>query len=192
MVKYCNKCGKELSDSSLFCKFCGHKIKSKVASSDKSFCYSCGKELSNHAIFCKHCGTKQFEDSVRDQKQFSCEYCKKEFPSETDCLKHEKNCSDNPLRKETKQERIIIQQVPKSRSKFLWIIVLVAVVLIVIIAINSNTSNTSSSSGGIVQRAITTSQCEIDYYSCVHDCGDGALSSLCKEKCTWVRSNCKG
>ena len=80
---------------------------------------------------------------------------------------------------------------PKSRAKFIWIIVLIAIILIFVIAVGSN-NNTSNSNSGIIERAVATPQCELTYYSCVHDCGDGALSSICREKCTWQRDSCKG
>ena len=33
--------------------------------------------------------------------------------------------------------------------------------------------------------------CEREYTNCVHDCGEGILSSICKEKCTYNRNDCQ-
>lgn len=33
--------------------------------------------------------------------------------------------------------------------------------------------------------------CERDYTNCVHDCGEGILSGICKEKCTYDRNSCQ-
>ncbi|MFH1377097.1 MAG: hypothetical protein ABIH25_05675 [Candidatus Woesearchaeota archaeon] len=46
---------------------------------------------------------------------------------------------------------------------------------------------------GIIISGCTISneaKCEIEYKSCVHDCGEGILSSICKEKCTYDRKQC--
>jgi uncharacterized protein YceK len=32
--------------------------------------------------------------------------------------------------------------------------------------------------------------CEREYTECVHECGEGILSSICKEKCTSDRTKC--
>lgn len=33
--------------------------------------------------------------------------------------------------------------------------------------------------------------CEREYADCVHDCGEGILNDLCKEKCTYDRNQCQ-
>lgn len=33
--------------------------------------------------------------------------------------------------------------------------------------------------------------CEREYTKCVHECGEGILSSICKEKCTYERNDCQ-
>lgn|GEM_PF-3271305 len=33
--------------------------------------------------------------------------------------------------------------------------------------------------------------CERNYTNCVHDCGEGILSGICKEKCTFDRNECQ-
>jgi hypothetical protein len=33
--------------------------------------------------------------------------------------------------------------------------------------------------------------CEREYTECVHECGEGILSGICKEGCTYERSKCQ-
>jgi len=48
----CEKCGKEISDNSVFCNNCG----SKLVMRQKKFCGNCGIELHSNAEFCGNCG----------------------------------------------------------------------------------------------------------------------------------------
>lgn len=34
-------------------------------------------------------------------------------------------------------------------------------------------------------------KCQRDFDKCNHDCGEGILSSICKEKCTYNYNKCK-
>jgi len=34
-------------------------------------------------------------------------------------------------------------------------------------------------------------KCESRYSSCMHDCGEGILSSICMEKCNYDRNQCQ-
>ncbi len=36
-----------------------------------------------------------------------------------------------------------------------------------------------------------TDPCEREYTDCMHDCGEGILSSICNEKCTYDRNKCQ-
>lgn len=47
---FCNKCGKEITNDSIFCSWCGAK--------QATTCGSCGAELQNGALFCHKCGNK--------------------------------------------------------------------------------------------------------------------------------------
>lgn len=51
MIK-CNKCGKELSDNSLFCTECGSEVE------PQNLCPSCGKDNTLNSKFCVECGTQ--------------------------------------------------------------------------------------------------------------------------------------
>lgn len=48
----CEKCGKEISDNSVFCNNCGSKLDER----QKKFCGNCGIELHSNAEFCGNCG----------------------------------------------------------------------------------------------------------------------------------------
>ena len=66
---------------------------------------------------------------------------------------------------------------PKSNLRIV-VILLIAIVIV--------------SSGIILVGGCTIlDPCERKYTSCVHDCGEGILSDLCKEKCTYDRNQCK-
>lgn len=51
---YCRNCGKEISEESTYCLYCGVRQK-------ENYCRNCGKEIPNEAAFCPHCGLKQRE-----------------------------------------------------------------------------------------------------------------------------------
>lgn len=56
---FCRNCGKELSEESTYCLYCGVRQKD-------SYCKNCGKELPSEAVFCPCCGSKQKEDTFWD------------------------------------------------------------------------------------------------------------------------------
>lgn len=51
----CKKCGRRLSDDSLFCNGCGTKVEKTPSS---SLCSHCGKTLPEDSAFCPFCGQK--------------------------------------------------------------------------------------------------------------------------------------
>ena len=68
-MKYCQKCGKELSDDAAFCSGCGNAL----FADEKKNCPQCGKKLSDDAAFCPGCGTvvvanekKNYQKSGKD------------------------------------------------------------------------------------------------------------------------------
>ena len=72
----------------------------------------------------------------------------------------------------------------KNKKGGAGIVILIILLLlifggIVLILINSGTA----------QKALDP--CEKNFSDCNHNCGDGILSSICKEKCTWEHNNCK-
>lgn len=42
---------------------------------------------------------------------------------------------------------------------------------------------------GAVEKAVDP--CEREFQDCNHDCGEGILSSICKEKCSYEYRRCK-
>lgn len=111
----------------------------------------CSKENSKNAKFCKHCGEKliieneELEEDLEEEREddekestYPCEYCRKEFNSEVNCLRHEKNCSEKFTKKETKEisepiksETIHHYTQQKSNAG----VVIVVIIIIVIAAI---------------------------------------------------------
>lgn len=44
---------------------------------------------------------------------------------------------------------------------------------------------------GCISGGMSIDPCEREYSNCVHNCGEGILSSLCKQGCKWDRDKCK-
>ncbi|MBR6018311.1 MAG: TIR domain-containing protein [Paludibacteraceae bacterium] len=55
-IRICSKCGKQISATAAFCKYCGARFISVKVSDRK--CPKCGFSVSAEARFCKKCGTK--------------------------------------------------------------------------------------------------------------------------------------
>lgn len=53
----CPKCGKEVTDSATFCKYCGSSISPR-----KQVCPKCGKENDEDALFCESCGASLVQE----------------------------------------------------------------------------------------------------------------------------------
>jgi hypothetical protein len=62
-------------------------------------------------------------------------------------------------------------------------------ILIIVILILFLTGNLNSHTGAAVKKYVDP--CETKYKNCVHACGEGLLSGICKEKCTYDRRVCK-
>jgi len=75
---YCNKCGKEIIESSVFCNFCGNEILLEIKSK---------KIKLNEQIHI---------ESTKDYI-WTCDYCGKEFNTKSESDDHEKSCNINPI-----------------------------------------------------------------------------------------------
>lgn len=65
-MKYCEKCGNQLTENDIFCSKCG----AKVMQENKSiFCTNCGKENSQEDKFCMCCGTSVTPISPQEQQE---------------------------------------------------------------------------------------------------------------------------
>lgn len=53
----CPKCGKEIMDDAVFCKYCGSSISPR-----KQVCPKCGKENDEDALFCEGCGSSLVQE----------------------------------------------------------------------------------------------------------------------------------
>ncbi len=54
----CVSCGKEISEGSVFCNYCGAKQKKEEPKAEKMYCSQCQKEFDADMMFCDECGMK--------------------------------------------------------------------------------------------------------------------------------------
>lgn len=140
-MTYCNKCDKEVPEGAKFCRFCGHKL--KQVSEDAPYCHECGKEVDPYAVFCRNCGHKlKVEEDVEEEKPdeqdeekwWYCEYCEKEFATEVEALRHERECPEKKAKDTVREVHVHqdsgpIQNNHQSGSKA-WIIIVVIIIII--------------------------------------------------------------
>ncbi len=57
-MKFCQKCGKEITDEAVVCPDCGCKVEQQkvIEKPATKFCQKCGKEIIFEAIVCPGCG----------------------------------------------------------------------------------------------------------------------------------------
>ena len=67
-MTHCNKCGEECSETSKFCKSCGHEVGKKPRGIE-IVCMSCGIKNSIFAKFCKDCGGKLYKEVEKTSKE---------------------------------------------------------------------------------------------------------------------------
>lgn len=67
-MKYCEKCGKQLTEDDAFCPHCGCKVLQENKD-NACFCSNCGKEVSREKKFCAFCGTSVNSASPQEQKE---------------------------------------------------------------------------------------------------------------------------
>lgn len=87
------------------------------------YCHYCGKKISSSSIFCKHCGQLQKKQLVKNVKKseyiWTCEYCKKEFPTKSLSDAHEQICASNP-----KNNKLPNVSNPKKFWTIVWLVTL--------------------------------------------------------------------
>lgn len=72
----CPKCGKENSEKSKFCSFCGEEI------SKEQICPKCGEVFKEDAIYCDICGTKLEKQKEQEIETKKCPHCGKNNKAE--------------------------------------------------------------------------------------------------------------
>jgi len=98
------------------------------------FCPECGKKINKAVKFCPECGenigvNKEETNEISDDDSiWTCEYCDKEFESETSCLRHEKNCKSKGVRK------VVVTH--SSSSAWAWVIVIIIIAVVAVILMN--------------------------------------------------------
>ncbi len=70
-MKRCNKCGRNLSNDSEFCSYCGSQDLSKILRISMT-CKTCGQELPYDSTFCQYCGNDALYKKVivEDNSQY--------------------------------------------------------------------------------------------------------------------------
>lgn len=90
----CKKCGREVSDNSIFCINCGEKVEKSTI----KVCKKCGKENEDIYMFCSGCGSlldnydEKLEDK-KDQAKVVCKNCGNETNEDSAYCQH---CGKNP------------------------------------------------------------------------------------------------
>ena len=66
----CTNCGKEISDGTKFCKYCGAQVKaqSDFNNSFTKICKKCGASLKEGTRFCDKCGTPVYSEFPVDDE----------------------------------------------------------------------------------------------------------------------------
>lgn len=73
-MKKCPSCGKENSDSSIYCSSCGKELPIDVTlDNDKQakFCINCGKKISKKDTFCPYCGSTQDASEIKKKQELN-------------------------------------------------------------------------------------------------------------------------
>lgn len=159
MVMKCPYCNKNIVSSAKFCHYCGKEIKEVKT---LKHCIECGNKVKVTSKFCSSCGyelksfNKQYEkeeDNEEESKEdknegWDCEYCGKNFTTETACLRHEKNCSEKPYK-----ERETIpsyQQNYRQKSNagvIIFVVIIIIIAAIILMAMYGQQQQAASFSG---------------------------------------------
>lgn len=62
---YCQNCGKEISDSVLFCPYCGTQKEQKTV-----ICANCGQRVAEGAAVCPSCGAAMYQPQDNAQQNY--------------------------------------------------------------------------------------------------------------------------
>lgn len=72
-MRFCYKCGKQLTDDSKFCNSCGTPVNSTHSSSSTSNCPNCGKAFNPFDSVCSACGTARPRNTYKSPVKQLCE-----------------------------------------------------------------------------------------------------------------------
>ena len=64
----CSNCGKEVPDSSKFCRYCGSPLAREAEIKKERVCPSCGKKGDADQLYCSECGSLMIEQTVTEAR----------------------------------------------------------------------------------------------------------------------------
>jgi hypothetical protein len=165
----CELCGKEksffgsfvLDDGKRVCCTCYDKEinKEEKGGIKMKFCSECGKKLSKPVKFCSECGANlsgKKEEQSKDDSIWKCDYCDREFDSETVCLKHEKICS-----KKDKEDKSYSLSTPKRSWAWLWIILIIIAIILIVVSSNGGFTTSTKENRGFLSTQHETTKCGV-------------------------------
>lgn len=138
-----------------------------------SFCSICGSKAKEESNFCSDCGAKILTE--KNTKKSSEEELHKKI-------------DDAGSTKPKIVERVIEREYHKEKSSntsFIWFILILAIFAFLMIQ------------GGVLDEAAKGSgvpyvdPCVRAFEECNYECGEGLLSTVCKEKCSYDYRKCK-
>lgn len=130
------------------------------------YCIDCGTKLKEDDTFCYKCGAKVGEEKVEK-------------------IKEEPKVVERVIEKE-------VQPKKSSGLKIFFLLLIIGVIVFFVIMAAEEGLFEELLSGGEKAIGRVVDPCEREFNSCNHECGEGILSSICKEKCSYSYRKCKG
>lgn len=139
------------------------------------FCHDCGNKAREEDKYCQKCGVKLTHKEEKHTEE------KKEEPKVVERVVEK----EKPVVKE-----VVHHEKPRSSGiggLITFLILLGIIGFIIFMVIQSGALDEIFEGSGLSY----VDPCEREFNSCNHECGEGILSSICKEKCTYDYKKCK-
>jgi len=136
------------------------------------FCSMCGSKAKEESNFCSDCGAEILTENTKKSSE---EVIHKKID---DTVSTEPKIVERVIEREYHKEK-------SSGNSFIWFILILAIFAFLMIQ------------GGVLDEAAKGSgvpyvdPCVRAFDECNYDCGEGILSSVCKEKCSYDYRKCK-
>lgn len=137
-MKVCNNCGKELTDDSLFCQYCGsndiHDTKDDIIGTPTNkVCKGCNKYIPEDSLFCPFCGGKNVVDLSRKVV--------KEDNTQEEMLVKESTPINNSIQESSKP---LQKDIGVWKGLIIGLICTVLICVVIAFVFNNNSSNSNN------------------------------------------------